>query len=252
VNKKTVCITVLFIGLFCVFRLGLAESEVLATFKQYLAEMKSAKNVDEISDIEKRNRPKGFVQGTMILLQDIEDWRKSQLDPNELEIKQEKETGDTALIEYALKNNPYSFGRANLIKEDGAWKIKDFGILKLPLKRQAEKSSTDKNVQISEQYKKEYYEDGKLMAEYPLRNGKVDGMAVLYYTNGNIKCYEPYRNGLRDGIRKCYYPDCSSCLQEEVSLKEGKLDGYYTIYTIEGAVYSKRKYNNGMLVEVEK
>jgi hypothetical protein len=125
VKKTVLLISFLFIAISVAF----AESDAVITFKKYLKEIKSANSVQEIAEIEKKYRLDGDMEGTLVALADIEELRKSQVDPGQLQILRAKETGDTANIEYQLINNPQAYGEAVLVKQGGAWKIKEYGLM---------------------------------------------------------------------------------------------------------------------------
>jgi len=54
--------------------------------------------------------------------------------------------------------------------------------------------------------RKEYYPDGKLLAEYTLLNGEVNGIVKIYDPEGYVTQESGYKNGELNGVRKFYYP----------------------------------------------
>ena len=50
-----------------------------------------------------------------------------------------------------------------------------------------------------------YYENGKLKAQIPYKNGKKEGIAKGYYENGKLLEELSYKNNMREGIDKQYY-----------------------------------------------
>lgn len=100
-------------------------------FKTYLAEKKTARSLDEVTNIEKKYRTKDYVEepGVLVSFVNASEWQKSQLNPDQVEIAGTQEDGDMATIEYKMKDDDYSYGEATLVKEDGAWKIKEYGLI---------------------------------------------------------------------------------------------------------------------------
>lgn len=54
--------------------------------------------------------------------------------------------------------------------------------------------------------KKEYYANGKLMREYTLKDGKVDGSYKFYDELGRLVSDQYYKDGEPNGIVKTFYP----------------------------------------------
>lgn len=98
-------------------------------FKTYLAEKKAARSLDEVTNIEKKYRTKDYVQETEVSFVNASEWQKSQMSPDQVEIAGTQEDGGMATIEYKMKDDDYSYGEATLVKEDGAWKIKEYGLI---------------------------------------------------------------------------------------------------------------------------
>ncbi|MHC4197215.1 MAG: toxin-antitoxin system YwqK family antitoxin [Planctomycetota bacterium] len=44
--------------------------------------------------------------------------------------------------------------------------------------------------------RKTYYERGQLLAEYNLKDGKLEGIGKSYYESGQLKVEENYKNGI--------------------------------------------------------
>ncbi len=67
--------------------------------------------------------------------------------------------------------------------------------------------------------KKEYYPNGKIMKEYTLQNGKVQGLCTFYDQLGNLVSTQTYKDGEPNGIVRTYYP--SGQLKSLGSMKPG-------------------------------
>ena len=64
------------------------------------------------------------------------------------------------------------------------------------------------------------YPNGKLSQEYPVKNGKIDGLYKTYYENGKLKRKASYRNGLLNGLVKNWNEDGQL---EEYNYEDGQL-----------------------------
>jgi len=117
---------------------------------------------------------------------------------------------------------------------------------------------------------KDYYEDKRLKAELPYRNGKLEGKgkeyypsgkfksdaffvdgllqgkSTGYYENGNLEYEENYKDGKLDGLIKEYYENGQVFIQE--NYKDGELDGESFNFNEDGSFRSKAVYKNGELV----
>ena len=117
---------------------------------------------------------------------------------------------------------------------------------------------------------KDYYEDKRLKAELPYRNGKLEGKgkeyypsgkfksdaffvdgllqgkSTGYYENGNLEYEENYKDGELDGLIKEYYENGQIRILEEY--KNGELDGESFNFYKDGSLRSKGVYKNGELV----
>jgi antitoxin component YwqK of YwqJK toxin-antitoxin module len=50
--------------------------------------------------------------------------------------------------------------------------------------------------------KKEFYDNGKLLSEFHIKNGKEEGLTTKWYESGEKKYEVLWKNGKQDGIRK--------------------------------------------------
>lgn len=117
-----VCCSFVFSGL--VF-----AQDSVEVFKTYLAEKKEAKSQDEVMKIEEKYRTRGYSEGLDVPFINATQWRDAQKGSDQIDITGAQEDGDMATIEYKTKEEDYSYGEATLLKEDGHWKIKEYGLI---------------------------------------------------------------------------------------------------------------------------
>lgn len=85
--------------------------------------------------------------------------------------------------------------------------------------------------------KKEYYPNGKIMREYTLKEGKVEGSYKFYDELGRLVSDQYYQDGEPNGIVRTYYP--SGQLKTVSSLKpEGDVSGPTQEYYDDGVLKS--------------
>ena len=70
---------------------------------------------------------------------------------------------------------------------------------------------------------KEYYDSGKIKAEYHYQNGQLNGPAHLYFENGFLREEALYKNGKLHGINKKYYTN--GLLAERATYSNGVVVG---------------------------
>lgn len=95
-------------------------------------------------------------------------------------------------------------------------------------------------------YKIIFNENGKLLYEGELKNGKFNGYGTLYGENGNVIYAGDWKNGLYDGWGTAYYEDGS--IQYQGYFDEGELTGWGTYYHRDGSGYQgflKKGYREG-------
>jgi len=56
-------------------------------------------------------------------------------------------------------------------------------------------------------YQREYYDDGILLKEGPLKNGKTDGLWKSYRKDGIVWSEGEFTEGIRNGISNTYHPN---------------------------------------------
>lgn len=89
---------------------------------------------------------------------------------------------------------------------------------------------------------KQYYENGKLLSEYPYKNGKLEGIEKAYDENGNLWFELPLKNDKREGIAKEYYE--SGNLKRETPFKNDKFEGIRKVYYESGNILLETPYTN--------
>lgn len=97
----------------------------------------------------------------------------------------------------------------------------------------------------SERIEKEYYESGKLKAEFIIKNGEEDVIVKHYYENGKLQAEAPFKNKLIEGNLLAY--DESGNLQSETPHKKGVIDGIRKDYYEKGKLKSEIPYTNGLI-----
>jgi antitoxin component YwqK of YwqJK toxin-antitoxin module len=90
-----------------------------------------------------------------------------------------------------------------------------------------------------------YYENGKIQVEFPVKNGKYEGLGKTYYESGKLKKEISLKNNKREGLVKRYYE--SGKLEREDSNKNGKKEGLAKVYYENGAVLEVQ-YKNDIAV----
>ncbi|MBL7904125.1 MAG: hypothetical protein JNL22_03790 [Bacteroidales bacterium] len=92
---------------------------------------------------------------------------------------------------------------------------------------------------------KEYYETGQLLSEGTYRNGKRTGKWRFYHLNGELEQEGSYNNqGNPDGLWKWFY-ESKNILREE-SFFNGKSEGIYTEYDENGQVIVQGEFLDGL------
>lgn len=72
--------------------------------------------------------------------------------------------------------------------------------------------------------KKEYYQNGKVMKEYTLKDGKIEGSYRTYDMLGRLVSDQYCKNGVPDGSLKTYYPG-GQLKSEGVMRPDGDISG---------------------------
>lgn len=85
---------------------------------------------------------------------------------------------------------------------------------------------------------------------FPIKNGKIEGIAKMYYYDDFIEETTPYKNSKREGIEKRYFP--SGALLRATPYKNDKIEGIEKIYYEIGGVESEIPYKNGRVDGIRK
>ncbi len=72
---------------------------------------------------------------------------------------------------------------------------------------------------------------------FPVKNGKIEGDAILYYYEDKIEYITPYRNSRRNGLEKRFYP--SGAIKSETPYIDDKKQGVEKTYFEMALVSSK-------------
>ena len=90
---------------------------------------------------------------------------------------------------------------------------------------------------------KDFYPDGKVMAEGQYNTNRRTGVWKFYNEDGKLEQTGPYNNGRPDGLWTWYYDDGTILREEEYVL--GQRDGAFTEYAQGGEVITKGQYAEG-------
>lgn len=91
----------------------------------------------------------------------------------------------------------------------------------------------------------QYYNDGKLHWEFPIKNKRLNGKAIEYYKNGNIKSTWQYLNNKLNGKYIKYYKN--KRIQETGNYLDGKLDSKRIVFYKNGNKKAVYHYKNDEL-----
>lgn len=97
----------------------------------------------------------------------------------------------------------------------------------------------------SDNFKREYYSNGKVKKEYYLKNGLLNGRYKEFYPSGNLKFIHNYIDNKNIGISSFYSDDKDSNLLRKVFWENDSI-GEEVIYSKKGIIISKGKilFNN--------
>ncbi len=90
---------------------------------------------------------------------------------------------------------------------------------------------------------KGFYDDGMLLNEGSLRNGKQEGEWWAFSGGGVLISIENYKDGMESGIQKTFYP--SGTLKSENVCDSNKIEGVLKNYFPNGTLKSIAYYQNG-------
>ncbi len=90
---------------------------------------------------------------------------------------------------------------------------------------------------------KEYFESGKLLAEYTYKAGKLEGVSRGYYESGAFKGEWNYKAGTLEGIVKVYFE--TGNLNYEMNYKDDELHGTSKYYRDNGKLHFEWHFKDG-------
>lgn len=85
---------------------------------------------------------------------------------------------------------------------------------------------------------------------FPIKNGRIEGTAVMYYYDDFIEVTTPYKNSKREGTEKRYFP--SGALLRATPYKNDKIEGIEKIYYEIGGLESAIPYKNNRVEGIRK
>lgn len=101
----------------------------------------------------------------------------------------------------------------------------------------------DEAGKLMEGVSKNFFEDGKIRNEVPVKNGLRDGVAREYYESGQLAAEISYRADLKEGSSKWYYQD--GILYQEAQFKADQKDGLEKKYYNTGELMAVLKWKDG-------
>ena len=95
------------------------------------------------------------------------------------------------------------------------------------------------------------YDNGQLLEELVLKDGKKDGPQKTYYQNGQLKQEGTLKNGLHlDGHWKFYYENGQ--LRSEQTYKNSELNGKLRLYNENGQLQFEGTYEDDKLIDFKR
>jgi hypothetical protein len=88
--------------------------------------------------------------------------------------------------------------------------------------------------------------DGILISESTIKNGKKHGFSWDYYTDGKVKMETLFKTGKKDGISRWYYDNGQ--LYQETPYNDGKIQGLRKRFSREGDLIAEIPYENSQPV----
>jgi antitoxin component YwqK of YwqJK toxin-antitoxin module len=85
--------------------------------------------------------------------------------------------------------------------------------------------------------KNEYYPNGKIMKEYTLKDGQIDGSYKFYNSLGKLVSDQYYKDGVPDGYLRTYYENGQ--VKAEMNMKGYNISGYSNEYDEDGTLRKK-------------
>jgi len=87
-----------------------------------------------------------------------------------------------------------------------------------------------------------YYTSGKLLNEFPHKDGKREGVRRVYYESGKLMGETPYKDDKVEGVLRVYFE--TGKLNIETPYKNHKREGYERIYYVTGQLRAQILYKN--------
>ncbi|MHB9154354.1 MAG: toxin-antitoxin system YwqK family antitoxin [Endomicrobiales bacterium] len=136
-----------------------------------------------------------------------------------------------------VEQYPYYYTRENLFYQN------DLLVAKEVFNKQAKLLKTDGAIPDGKVL--ERFPGGALLAEWPYKNGKLDGLARIMYESETLEAEVMYKEGEREGIVKVYYEN--GALKSKCLYTRDKLNGIFSHYSPDGRLLKEDLYKNGAL-----
>lgn len=119
------------------------------------------------------------------------------------------------------------------------------GLFVLSCAETAEQSEQviDESGKLVEGVSRNFYENGKLRNEVPVKEGKRHGLAKEYYENGNLAAAIEYKNDLKEGLSQWFYQD--GILYQEAQYQNNKKHGIEKKFYNTGELMAELKWKEG-------
>jgi hypothetical protein len=127
-----------------------------------------------------------------------------------------------------------------LLQGNGGWKS---GLILLVMLMSCNPKAEVKTSKEENNIYKHYY-DGKLQAEFTIKDGVKEGLGKIYYLNGRLSATCNYVNGLKNGVEDAYYYNSSLYRTREYS--NGVLNGIEKRFYRNGKLKTQLSFKSGM------
>ncbi|HKL38596.1 MAG TPA: hypothetical protein VJ876_06825 [Bacteroidales bacterium] len=110
----------------------------------------------------------------------------------------------------------------------------------------AQKENTGKEAQQNNSIKKNYYDNGALMSEIPVKDDAIHGIAKNYYKSGKLHSRVYYNMG--EKTKTVWYYESGEVYRVS-TFKDSKIDGVRKFYYRDGTLKAEVPYKKGKPVE---
>jgi hypothetical protein len=130
-----------------------------------------------------------------------------------------------------------------VMKKPGAWMWVFLGLWSCAAPEPETKNVLDERGKMVEGVSRNYFENGKLRNEVPVKDGKRNGEAREYYENGQLAASIVYESDQKSGLSRWYYQD--GILFQEVSFVANQKHGIEKKYYNTGELMASLPWKHG-------